>query len=157
MLGVCGGLQMLGRELIDPYGVDGNARGLGLLPLITVFDRDKTVRHTKVSFGNMIGMWSSLSKLTVEGYEIHHGQTTECIENHLQVSGAREITPNLAWQNKDGNVFGCYLHGLFEDTTVLQSLFGSYVATLDNVFDGLANFLQTHVEHDVLNELIKRK
>ena len=157
VLGVCGGLQMLGRELIDPYGVDGNARGLGLLPLITVFDRDKTVRHTKVSFGNMIGMWSSLSKLTVEGYEIHHGQTTECIENHLQVSGAREITPNLAWQNKDGNVFGCYLHGLFEDTTVLQSLFGSYVATLDNVFDGLANFLQTHVEHDVLNELIKRE
>ena len=157
VLGVCGGLQMLGRELIDPYGVDGNARGLGLLPLITVFDRDKTVRHTKVSFGNMIGMWSSLSKLTVEGYEIHHGQTTECIENHLQVSGAREITPNLAWQNKEGNVFGCYLHGLFEDTTVLQSLFGRDAATLDNVFDGLANFLQTHVEHDVLNELIKRK
>lgn len=157
VLGICGGLQMLGQELVDPYGVDGNAHGLGLLPLVTVFDRDKTVRHTKVSFGDVTGMWSSLSKLTVEGYEIHHGQTTEYTKNYSQVSGAVEVAPNLAWQNKEGNVFGCYLHGLFEDTAVLQSLFGSYAATLDNVFDGLANFLQTHVEHDVLNELIKRE
>lgn len=156
VLGICGGLQMLGQELVDPFGIDGNTRGLGLLPLVTVFDRDKTVRHTKVSFGSVTGMWSPLSKLTLEGYEIHHGQTTECTQNHLHVSGMSEVAPNLAWQNKDGNVFGCYLHGLFEDKAVLQSMFGSYAATLDNVFDGLADFLQMHVEHNVLNELIKK-
>ncbi len=157
LLGICGGLQMLGQELIDPFGVDGNARGLGLLPLVTVFDREKTVRHTKISFGNVTGIWSSLSKLTVEGYEIHHGQTTERTDTDLQTNSVREVTPDLAWQSNEGNVFGCYLHGLFEDTAVLQSLFGSYASTLDDVFDGLANFLQTYVEHDVLNELIKRK
>jgi adenosylcobyric acid synthase len=50
VLGVCGGLQMLGEALIDPHGIDGNAPGLGLLPLVTVFDQDKTVRHTHTSF-----------------------------------------------------------------------------------------------------------
>ncbi len=50
VLGVCGGLQMLGEALIDPHGIDGNAPGLGLLPLVTVFAQDKTVRHTSTSF-----------------------------------------------------------------------------------------------------------
>ncbi|WP_138515324.1 cobyric acid synthase [Rhodoferax bucti] len=50
VLGVCGGLQMLGEALIDPHGIDGNAPGLGLLPLVTVFAQDKTVRHTSTAF-----------------------------------------------------------------------------------------------------------
>jgi adenosylcobyric acid synthase len=50
VLGVCGGLQMLGEALIDPHGIDGNAPGLGLLPLVTVFAQDKTVRHTSTRF-----------------------------------------------------------------------------------------------------------
>ena len=43
VLGICGGLQMLGEALIDLHGVDGNAAGLGLLPLTTLFAPDKTV------------------------------------------------------------------------------------------------------------------
>ncbi len=50
VLGVCGGLQMLGEALVDTFGVDGNAPGLGLLPLVTQFDADKTVRHTQTCF-----------------------------------------------------------------------------------------------------------
>jgi adenosylcobyric acid synthase len=50
VLGVCGGLQMLGEALIDTHGIDGNAPGLGLLPLVTVFAEDKTVRHTSTRF-----------------------------------------------------------------------------------------------------------
>jgi adenosylcobyric acid synthase len=53
VLGVCGGLQMLGEALIDPHGIDGNAPGLGLLPLVTVFDADKTVCHTQTRFVSM--------------------------------------------------------------------------------------------------------
>lgn len=56
VLGVCGGLQMLGEALIDTHGIDGNAPGLGLLPLVTVFDLDKTVRHTSACFNaDMVG------------------------------------------------------------------------------------------------------
>ena len=50
VLGVCGGLQMLGEALVDTHGVDGNAPGLGLLPLVTLFSPDKTVRHTSTRF-----------------------------------------------------------------------------------------------------------
>jgi adenosylcobyric acid synthase len=166
VLGVCGGLQMLGKELIDPHGVDGNALGLGLLPLVTVFDRDKTVRRTVAKFGTVVGMWAALSNVSVEGYEIHHGQTIERLDAAVQSDELQKdalhhevalaVLPSLAWQNREGNVIGCYLHGLFEDSAVLQSLFGVNVPTLDDVFDGLANFLQTHVEQDVLNDLIKR-
>jgi len=51
VLGLCGGLQMLGEALVDPHGIDGNAPGLGLLPLVTAFAQDKTVRRTETRFG----------------------------------------------------------------------------------------------------------
>jgi adenosylcobyric acid synthase len=53
VLGVCGGLQMLGEALIDLHGIDGNAPGLGLLPLVTVFEADKTVRRTQTRFASI--------------------------------------------------------------------------------------------------------
>ena len=56
VLGVCGGLQMLGEALIDPHEIDGNAPGLGLLPLVTVFEPEKTVKSTTCRFSHW---WAS--------------------------------------------------------------------------------------------------
>ncbi len=67
VLGICGGLQMLGEALIDTHGVDGNAPGLGLLPLVTAFDPAKTVRRTRTAFGALRGAWSALSGVAVQG------------------------------------------------------------------------------------------
>jgi adenosylcobyric acid synthase len=156
VLGICGGLQVLGQALVDAHGVDGNAPGLGLLRLVTTFDADKTVRRTSATFGAMAGPWSALSGVTACGYEIHHGQTVQQPALAAQGDAVREVIPNLAWQNADGNVLGCYLHGLFENPAVLQSLFGASVPTLESVFDGLADFLQTHVELGVLDALIHK-
>jgi adenosylcobyric acid synthase len=64
VLGICGGLQMLGEALIDTHGIDGNAPGLGLLPLVTVFAEDKTVLRTETRFAQVRGVWSALSGLT---------------------------------------------------------------------------------------------
>lgn len=155
VLGICGGLQMLGEALIDPHGIDGNAPGLGLLPLVTVFDADKTVRRTEVRLGEASGPWSALSGVRVEGYEIHHGQTREHSAMVAQGHGVREVVPGLVWQSAAGPVLGGYLHGLFESPAVLQALFGAQVPTLDDVFDGLADFLQTHVAPGVLDALIQ--
>ncbi|MFN3496724.1 MAG: cobyric acid synthase CobQ, partial [Hydrogenophaga sp.] len=77
VLGVCGGLQMLGEALIDPHQIDGNAPGLGLLPLVTQFESQKTVRHTQSRFGTLTGPWVALSGVEVAGYEIHHGHTSQ--------------------------------------------------------------------------------
>jgi len=156
VLGICGGLQVLGEALIDTHGIDGNAPGLGLLPLVTTFEADKTVRHTTTRLGKVAGPWSALSGVTVRGYEIHHGQTAQ----HPALAGqgdiAREVVPGLVWQNSAGNVLGAYLHGLLEDPAVLQALFGAQVPTLDRVFDGLADFLLQHVEPTVLDALIHK-
>ncbi len=154
VLGICGGLQMLGEALIDTHGVDGNAPGLGLLPLVTQFDPDKTVRRTQACFGDLSGVWSALSGVAVQGYEIHHGQTAQHPAMAAAGDIAREVLPGLAWQNASGNVLGCYLHGLFEDPTVLQALFGASAPTLDSVFDGLADYLERHCASGVLDALI---
>ncbi len=148
VLGICGGLQMLGEALVDPHGIDGNAPGLGLLPLVTVFDRDKTVRRTQARFGELTGPWAALSGIAANGYEIHHGQTSQ--HAGMQVADA-VLAGNLGWQS--GNVLGVYLHGLFEDAAVLKALFGARAKTLDSVFDGLADFIDTHFEAGVLASL----
>ena len=178
VLGICGGLQMLGEALIDPHGIDGNAPGLGLLPLVTVFDADKTVRRTQARFDAQIAAsgslpnsdmvhgemgvsepWAALAGVTVSGYEIHHGQT----QRHQAMAAAGDVaravmSDGLAWQNRGGNVLGLYLHGLFEDPAALQALFGARLAgpvpTLDAVFDGLADYIERHFEPGVLDGLM---
>ncbi|MEP6825385.1 MAG: cobyric acid synthase [Ramlibacter sp.] len=152
VLGVCGGLQMLGEALIDPDGIDGNGPGLGLLPLVTVFETDKTVRRTRQVFGTVRGPWAALTGLPAQGYEIHHGRTSQ----HAGMAAAQAVLPaGLGWQNAQGNVLGVYLHGLFEDPAVLQALFGARVPTLDSVFDGLADFIGAHFQNDILAGLIR--
>ncbi|MDI3380840.1 cobyric acid synthase [Xenophilus aerolatus] len=153
VLGICGGLQMLGEALVDPHGIDGNAPGLGLLPLVTVFARDKTVRHRQARFAALQGAWSALSGVEVTGYEIHHGQTAE--HPQLQGDGGAVMPDGLAWQNGRGNVLGVYLHGLFEDAAVLRALFGAEVPTLDATFDALADFVEAHFAPGVLQGLIQ--
>ncbi len=175
VLGICGGLQMLGEALIDPHGIEhaylGNAPGLGLLPLVTVFEQEKTVRHTRTQFHvEMAGLatgagsgggtpWAALAGVVVAGYEIHHGQTQQHPAMAKAGDVARAVMPGgLAWQNDAGNVLGLYLHGLFEDPAALQALFGASlggpVPTLDSVFDGLADYIERHIEPGVLEALI---
>ncbi len=156
VLGICGGLQMLGEALIDPHGIDGNAPGLGLLPLVTVFDEDKTVQHTQARFGTVTGLWEALSGTHAQGYEIHHGQTAQHPAMAVAGNVAQAVLPDgLGWQNAAGNVLGCYLHGLFEDPAVLQALFGAAAPTLDSVFDGLADYIDTHFAPSVIPDLIR--
>ena len=161
VLGICGGLQMLGEALVDPHGIDGNAPGLGLLPLVTVFEADKTVRHTRAHFApDMAAPWAALSGLPVAGYEIHHGQTAQHPAMARSGDIARPVLASgLGWQNCSGNVLGLYLHGVFEDAGVLQALFGAAdgrpVPTLDAVFDGLARFAAEHFLPGTLDDLIR--
>ena len=167
VLGVCGGLQMLGEALIDTHGIDGNAPGLGLLPLVTLFEAEKTVRHTQTRFAAVMAPasatvpnpWAALAGVNVAGYEIHHGQTQQRADMAQAGDLARVVLPGaLAWQNEAGNVLGLYLHGLFEDPAALQALFGARLAgpvpTLDVVFDGLAHYIGAHFEPGVLDALV---
>lgn len=155
VLGICGGLQMLGEALIDLNDIDGNAPGLGLLPLVTQFEIVKTVQHRQTRFGEVKGLWSKLSGVSAAGYEIHHGQTAQHPAMAKAGDVASAVLPDaLGWQNAAGNVLGVYVHGLFEDPDVLQALFGASVPTLGTVFDGLADYIEQHFEPGVLQSLI---
>jgi adenosylcobyric acid synthase len=156
VLGICGGLQMLGEALIDMHDIDGNAPGLGLLPLVTNFEIAKTVQHCQTQFGKLTGLWSSLSDVNVAGYEIHHGQTAQHPAMAKAGDVAVAVLPDaLGWQNQSGNVLGLYLHGMFEDPAVLHALFGATTPTLDSVFDGLADYIAQHFETNFLDSLIR--
>jgi adenosylcobyric acid synthase len=154
VLGVCGGLQMLGEALVDPHGVDGNGPGLGLLPLVTQFERDKLLKRTQARFGSIGGTWSALSGVSLEGYEIHQGRSVA----HPALPAAAEVLRDaegevIGWQQ--GSVLGLYLHGLFESAAVLRALFGAQVRPLDAVFDGLADFIHGHFNPGALMGLLE--
>ncbi len=157
VLGICGGLQMLGEALIDTIGIDGNAPGLGLLPVVTQFAADKTVQHTQAQFDQVQGPWAALSGVQVQGYEIHHGQTQA--HPAMLAAGAvlHEVMPGLAWQDSSGQVLGTYLHGLLESPAVLHALFGSEAPTLESVLDGLADYIERHFEPQALQGLQQGK
>jgi len=155
VLGICGGLQMLGEDIQDPHGIDGSAAGLGLLPLTTVFARDKWLGETRSRFAALAGPWSALSGVEFFGYEIHHGQTHVRPDATVCVALRNAAGEPLGWQC--GPVLGLYSHGLFESPTVLRALFGAGVPTLDSVFDGLADFIDRHFAPGVLGRLIEKE
>jgi adenosylcobyric acid synthase len=153
VLGICGGLQILGEALADPHGVDGDARGLGLLPLETTFVRDKLLRHTRARFAHLAGAWSALSELAFEGYEIRHGRTTPRpgSADEINVALRNEGGEPIGWQRD--NVLGLYAHGMFESAAVMTGLFAASHRSLDDVFDGLADFIDRRFAPGVLMAL----
>ena len=139
VLGICGGLQMLGEALIDLHGVDGNAAGLGLLPLTTLFEAEKKVQPTKLVMPELQAPWQALSGVTLTGYEIHHGQTR--LRADMQAAArtpAQELLPGMLWQGGNSAVIGSYLHGMFENASLIHALFGHDAPSLDQVFERLA-------------------
>ncbi|TDA69450.1 MAG: cobyric acid synthase [Clostridia bacterium] len=115
VVGICGGYQMLGQSLKDPAGVEspaGEARGLGLLPVETIFHPAKSTRQVtaKVAAGGIF--FAGLQGSPVQGYEIHHGHTRLLDGCHpaFSLEGAGEGAVSA-----DGRCWGTYLHGLFDN------------------------------------------
>jgi adenosylcobyric acid synthase len=159
LLALCGGLQLIGRRIDDPLGLEGghagSDTGLGLLPLDTTFQPHKRLARGRGRFGALAGPWAPLSGLEVEGYEIHLGRS------HPQAPGlgpalqpaADGGAPAPGWQQ--GPVLALYLHGLFENPAVVRALFGNAPPALEQVFDTLADCINTHFEPGVLPGLLE--
>ena len=115
VLGICGGYQMLGRTLDDPTGTEGDGpqsvRGMGLLPVDTVFDPQKT--RTRVQGTVTAGM---LSGAHVDAYEIHTGLTT------VDGPAFSRLENGKADGCVSGNVSGTYLHGLFDTGEATEAM-----------------------------------
>ncbi len=108
IVGICGGLQMLGRSVADPLGLessDAETPGLGLLPLQTTLAESKTLTRAACVH--------TPSGLSVYGYEIHHGTTTP-LSDGLQSCVVREDGKVIGHGLPSQRVWGTYLHGLFD-------------------------------------------
>jgi adenosylcobyric acid synthase len=154
VLGICGGMQMLGEGLVDPHGIDGDERGLGLLPLETTFGPKKLLRRTRATFGATRGGWTPLAGMSFEGYEIRHGRTRGAIgDSEATVALSNEAGEPIGWQRRE--VLALSMHGLFEAPAFLRVLLGHEPPALDAVFDRLADFIDRHFASGVLEELIE--
>nr|WP_281688645.1 cobyric acid synthase [Pseudomonas citronellolis] len=115
LLGICGGLQMLGRTLSDPHGLEGAAgdsAGLGWLELDTVLEPEKQLRNVR---GRL-----ALEDAEVGGYEIHAGVTSgPALESPAVRLDDGRCDGALS---ADGQVMGTYLHGLFESPSACAAL-----------------------------------
>lgn len=146
--GVCGGYQMLGEELEDPLGVEGeperSAAGMGLLPVRTVFTEEKRRSQVEGAFAQVEGIFEALSGMAFSGYEIHMGQTRINRENGLMDTarffrGKLEICRPLSFLMEvqsgskqmhqeglgRGDVYGSYVHGMFDREGVGERIVNS--------------------------------
>ena len=151
VLGICGGYQMLGREIADPDGIEGPAtrvRGLGLLDVTTTMTPHKRLTLSDATF--------DATGDAVTGYEIHLGETVgpDRARGWLTLDGRAEGATS-----PDGRIKGCYLHGLFssdEFRAAYMAAIGApvqamdYGAGVDATLDALAAHLETHLDLDAL-------
>jgi adenosylcobyric acid synthase len=152
-LAICGGLQMLGHEVADPGGVEGAAEGLRLLPLATELRNPKRYRRGTYTLAKLTGFWAPLSELLFEAYEIRHGQTRTILEDTKPGALCAVLPDDCGWQC--GSTLALYTHGLFENSEVMRALFGRNVPTLDDTFNGLADFVDQHLGRSSLASLLE--
>jgi len=125
VFGVCGGYQMLGEMIHDPENVEagGSIKGLGLLKNITTFYNYKTKTQVNGKINEINGFYKELSGTLVTGYEIHMGDT-EILEG--DVLNTIEVSAGASDKKLDGcvsnNVAGSYLHGIFDNSDVVNTI-----------------------------------
>lgn len=130
LVGICGGYQMLGGKLLDPYAVEsvepGESEGLGYLPLSTVFLQHKTTVRVRGSLAlehplklQVAAVGCNPMEWPVEGYEIHMGTTTNhepsSVRTLFTLIDSEERIVSEGWGTLDGQVWGTYMHGLFHN------------------------------------------
>lgn len=115
IMGICGGFQMLGVRVEDPYGIEseqGSEEGLGLLEVVTSFTDEKAT-YQVVARAIRETPYLDEGEL-LEGYEIHMGETKA--RDHLfelsRPSGEKVWDGAIS---DDNLVVGTYLHGIFEN------------------------------------------
>lgn len=136
IMGICGGYQMLGMTLTDESNVETchgreHIRGMGLLPVNTVYGEEKTRVRVTGAFGEVSGPLEALSGQSIEGYEIHMGRTE--LMSPLDYDGiAKPLTFLMDLQSdskkvrSDGavysNIYGTYVHGIFDSPGMADKL-----------------------------------
>ncbi|WP_039031821.1 cobyric acid synthase [Leclercia adecarboxylata] len=172
LLGICGGYQMLGDTLIDEIESGlGRMPGLGLLNTVTRFAPHKTTTLVSAQMAATLPGWlAPLAGMTLQGYEIHMGQTTlaEGAQPALWLQKEPAVADGAV--SDDGLVWGTYLHGLFDNDTFTRVLVDSlrarkgllplgsapqYASYKAQQFDRLAQTMRQHIDMAKIYQIMR--
>ncbi|MGE5576797.1 MAG: cobyric acid synthase [Syntrophothermus sp.] len=171
VIGICGGYQMLGMEISDPYGMEtnrGRVAGLGLLPISTTFEEEKLTRRVSARVAGRGPFFEGMEDGRLVGYEIHMGQSRVAgsVSPAFWVE-AGKTSHQDGCVNPEGNVFGTYLHGLFDNDAFRLNLINrvrkqkgleplgqdatpDLRAAREEAFDRLARIVRENLRMDLL-------
>ncbi|MCI6996587.1 MAG: cobyric acid synthase [Eubacterium sp.] len=175
IFGICGGYQMLGETLADPEGVEagGSMKGMGLLPMDTVFASEKTRTRVSGVFQNVSGDLQELSGTVLEGYEIHMGVST-LREGSGTLTMIQDHAATTEKKN-DGayykNVYGTYVHGVFDKEEVAKAVIAAlgrkkgintdeitgvdFQEFKETQYDILADALREHLDMEKIYQILE--
>lgn len=163
VIGICGGYQMLGKEIIDPHNIEGcvcHSDGLNYFPIITELQLTKTLVNVEgdLCLDNQV--------VTVRGYEIHAGISR--VVNGEQKNNQALLAikgENQGLLTQDNQIAGCYLHGIFDMPEALQLIMhwaGSdirqsiSVDELENIaINRISDACQQYLEMDKIDKLLR--
>ncbi len=159
VIGICGGFQMLGEAIHDPQGLEdkpGSIEGLDLLPMQTTLETEKQLRRVS---GQL-----TLGDAPVEGYEIHMGVSEGAALQRPAVQLGNATDGAIS---ADDQIFGTYLHGLFERQEACNTLLQwaglkeqqaiDYYALREREIDRLADSMEQQLDMERIEELFTDK
>ena len=161
VFGICGGFQMLGKTISDPFDVEegGKINALNLLDFETELEKEKTRTQVSGTLPNLKGSFNFLSGKKYSGYEIHMGKTVR--------TGKINYFPKGAFYK---NVAGTYIHGFFDDDNIALSLvkflaekkgvnlkqnYFDFKKFKEEQFDILANSIRKFIDMEKIYKILK--
>ena len=148
LIGICGGYQMLGKQLHDPHGIEGDIKtsdGLALLDFETTIKKQKELKLVEGTFFS--------DNSVVAGYEIHMGVSKGPALNKPAIQLTDKVDGVIS---DDNQIMGTYLHGLFDQSSALSSLLKwtglketnnfDYETLREQELDRLADEMQQHID-----------
>lgn len=175
IIGICGGYQMLGKKIYDPYGVESNYKeidGIGLLNIETAFETEKITSQVEAELNT--SAFNLQASAPLRGYEIHmgvsRGETGLFKIKRLSLQpSALSLQPLLDGSIK-GNCWGTYIHGIFENDYFRRAVINSlrikrgleplsftysYRELKEQFIERLAKIVERHLDMSFIWRLLK--
>lgn len=177
LIGICGGYQMLGKEIRDPHHTESNhdgTTGMGFLDMATTFIETKLTSQVTADCHDWNFMGTKISAKDLYGYEIHMGETEffgDKDEHPITITERRgeKCAVEEGTSRADGMVFGTYIHGIFDHDEFRRAMLNvlrvkkgleplentrSLFAEKQRAYDRLAETVRANLDMDKVREIL---